>query len=528
MHKKILLFVVICFSFNIAFSKNTPPKLVVFIHIDQLTTNQLQRFHHSFSDIGFNMLTNKGAYYTSTYYDVFSSYKGTKLATLYTGTAPSTHGIIGSSWYKNNTQEESKAFNFHKTNDYFHPDSGIINYPKFYCSNITDLIKHNSNEKSKIASVGATPEDVAFDGYVDKNLSFWFDTSDGNIISNADIDSNAWVNNFNNMNFADIYINKEWTPIKDISKYYDYKKEKSKKFKYKFNKSDDKYRPYKNFIFSPFVNTLLRDFAANMIVNEKLGQRETTDVLSIHFKAKAFNSNNCETFKMENEDMLIRLDRNIAELLETINLYVGLQNSLIILSSTPNNYRKPQSLENHNVDSGYFSGKKACTLLNLYFMAKYGQGKWIKGYKNRQIYINKKLIENKKLDYNSIFNDACSFLIDMAGVDKVISENTIRNMDSKINRFISIQNNYFYGRSGDIFIELKPNWTEEIKNHKEKFIIPAKNYSSPLIIFGKDITPQIFLNSIDMKQLAPSIAAKLKLPKLNGANNSNLLEIIKK
>ncbi|HLT71441.1 MAG TPA: alkaline phosphatase family protein, partial [Cyclobacteriaceae bacterium] len=75
------------------------PKLVVGIVVDQMRREYLDRYYDRFSEEGFKRMMNQGFDVRNGHYNYFPTVTGPGHASVYTGTTPSFHGIIGNSWY---------------------------------------------------------------------------------------------------------------------------------------------------------------------------------------------------------------------------------------------------------------------------------------------------------------------------------------------------------------------------------------------------------------------------------------------
>ena len=94
--KKILF--VLSLTFFSAQSQEKP-KLVVGIVVDQMRYDYVYRFWNQFSETGIKRLVNEGFFCRNTHYSYMPTYTGPGHASIFTGTTPSTHGIIGNNWY---------------------------------------------------------------------------------------------------------------------------------------------------------------------------------------------------------------------------------------------------------------------------------------------------------------------------------------------------------------------------------------------------------------------------------------------
>ncbi|MFT4839063.1 MAG: putative AlkP superfamily pyrophosphatase or phosphodiesterase, partial [Oleispira sp.] len=75
------------------------PKLVVGIVVDQMRYDYLSRFYNRYSEGGFKRLMKQGYQLTNNHYNFAPTYTAPAHASIYTGTSPMNHGIIGNNWY---------------------------------------------------------------------------------------------------------------------------------------------------------------------------------------------------------------------------------------------------------------------------------------------------------------------------------------------------------------------------------------------------------------------------------------------
>ncbi len=522
----ILLLFYTAFSIGQTTKSNNVPKLILIINIDQLQTEQLQTFRNKFTSKGFNILSSEGLFFHDASYETSSNYTGTRQLNFYTGAYPCSHGIISDKWYSTHENNPLNAYHF-ISNNTSHPDSGHIVTQNVEASTFADEIAI-SNQKSKIATISIRPEDHAFFAHSNKITNYWFDRSTGNIIANDTTKLPDWVNSFNNIGFANLYATKQWGPISDIKTYHEYSytnenNSNIRHFLYNLNDSKNQITPFEKISGSPYINILIRDFAASLIIHEEYGKDKYPDLLSVNFTCNPFNNNQFHIYDAEVEDMLIRLDEQIESLIGVIKENVGIEHSLIILTSTATSFYDQNTLEENFISSGTFNGTKTSALLNLYLMAIYGQGKWVKGYHDKQFYLNHDLINSKKISLSEIQEKTAEFLLEVSGIKQTIPADNLRNYEYSSGYLNAIQKSYFYGRSGDIFISLKPGWSEATEDDK----IKADRFSIPLIFYGWNINGSHIFNTVKMVNVAPTISTLLNIPRPNASENNTINELIK-
>ena len=190
-----LLLIVFTTAFTQNYNKPQVPNLVIFINIDELQTEHLLKFKNKFTKHGFNQIIDHGTFFHNSDYETNTTYKGTKLTNLYTGTYPSFHGIISDKWFDLNQSSAQNAYSFQSEDVENHPDSGFISTSEILSSTIADELLIMTRGKSKVASVSIDPEDQAYFSHSDKTIEYWFDRTTGRMITSSKDSLADWVKN---------------------------------------------------------------------------------------------------------------------------------------------------------------------------------------------------------------------------------------------------------------------------------------------------------------------------------------------
>jgi len=105
---KILLFFIIyiCFQTLSHGQQKDKPKLIVGIVVDQMRADYLYRFQDNYSENGFKRLLREGYNVKNTHYNYIPTATGPGHASIYTGTTPANHGIVGNVWYNSKLNRE--------------------------------------------------------------------------------------------------------------------------------------------------------------------------------------------------------------------------------------------------------------------------------------------------------------------------------------------------------------------------------------------------------------------------------------
>ena len=82
------------------------PKLVVGIVVDQMRYDYLTRFWNQYGEGGFKRLVNEGFNCKNNHFNYAPTSTGPGHTSVYTGTTPATHGIIGNDWFDKESGED--------------------------------------------------------------------------------------------------------------------------------------------------------------------------------------------------------------------------------------------------------------------------------------------------------------------------------------------------------------------------------------------------------------------------------------
>lgn len=517
------------------------PKLIVQLVVSQMRFDYISRYWDKFGDNGFKLLVNEGTYCRNARYNYLLTQAYPGLATIATGANPSVHGIIADKWFNRNTGNEVEATADDKVNtvggSFF---SGKYSAKNLVTSTFGDELKLN-NANSKVVSIALDAGSAILLGGHSANGMYWFDTEKGLWVSSSYYTDAlpAWLDTFNSKGFAKLYTDREWKALQPIQNYeeadtaavksVEKKKSLAEKLKGMMDGIIGKPQPktdFKVLLENPYGNLLTKDLAIEAVVGENLGADEHPDLLCITFSANRFIGGKFGPHSIEMEDTYLRLDRELAHFLEFINSTVGKENCLFILTSDQGVASTPDYLEKSKIPGGYFDPKKAMILLGSYLNALYGQGNWITGYHDKQIYLNRKLIEDSNLNLADFQQKVADFMLEFSGVSNSTTAHNLQNGNFANGIMVKFQNSYNQRRSGDVIINLEPGWVE--RNGKVTSANSPYDYDShvPLIFYGWKAKRKSVLNPVYINDLAPTLSILLGITWPNGATGTPIKEMI--
>lgn len=516
---------ILCCCFGDAFgqqSQNEPPKLIVGIVVEQMRPEYLNRFSEKFRKDGFNLLLKRGAHFTNVRIDQLIQKQATGMATLYTGAIPSIHGVVDDNWYDRLTGKTINSI----SDDYYitvgsDSQEGNCSASQLMVETLGDRLKLESAHRSQVFSVALNNHSAVMSAGHTANGAYWLDTQTGHMISSSYYVSEFpnWVRDFNAKEFAADYLNRSWTPLLPESSYKesladDYILEKGfygrwNTFPYDLKKLQKRAESFKPLKATPFGNTMVKDFALQLIDNEKLGQDDVTDLLTVVFSTFDYENMAFEPLSMETEDLYLRLDREIALLVNHLNKKVGEGQYLLFLTSNVSSSFSPGYLkEECRMSVGEFAPKSAIALLKSYLNITYGQADWIVNYSEHQLYFDHKLLEEKKIDRAEMQRAAATFLNQFKGVKMAVPASILHHGNGHNSILSPFAHSYNYRRSGDVFYSLEQGWRPVFKYKRKQY---TENSIVPLIFYGAGVKNGRYSESVTIRSVVPTICSYANL-----------------
>lgn len=505
------------------------PRLVVGIVIDGLEEQYIDMLKEHFGKGGFNRLLREGAVISSVDY-------GTNIdgvassAMLMTGAAPAVNSVAGSMVYDPTAMRAAAAmFDTevlgHSTNTPYSPKSLAV-------STVSDEARIASGGIGRVFGIATDPAQAVILAGHSGNAALWLDQKTGAWASSTyykEIPSSiAYRNRLRPLSLRLDTI--QWAPLKGSESYSLPEHLTHYPFRYAFGGGNP--NRYAMFAASPMANTEITDLAGELIEELQLGTQSETDVINIAYSLKPYDFTTNTDNRYELIDSYLRLDRDIERIINKAQDKAGDDNTLFFIAATPASSVSRRDDERWLIPYGEFSTKKAKSLLNMFLIAKFGNGDWIQGYFNNQFFLNHKLINDLGLDGNAVRTEAAAFLEKMSGVSRVITIDEVLGGRGD-ERLEALQRNTPADTAGDLFVEITPGWevVDDIYSPAaENRIHYVNRYASataPLYILSSEIVPQTISATVDARAIAPTIARQLRIRSPNAASFP-ALQLVKK
>lgn len=517
------------------------PKLVIGIVVDQMRQDYIYRYWNKFGQGGFKKLISEGYFYKNAHYNYVPTFTGPGHASIYTGTSPATHGIIANDWFDKETKEvvyctddknvktigsESKA--------------GLMSPKKLLTTTIGDELKINTNQQSKVFAVSLKDRSSILPAGHSANGAFWFDGTVGKFISSSHY-MNAlpqWLNDFNNLQLAKKYLSQGWntlyplnTYLESISDNNNYEQAPNKKdtaiFPYNFQAQLDK-NNYEILKATPFGNSITKDIALACLTAEHLGKGNQTDMLCISFSSTDYVGHSYGPRSVEIEDVYLRLDKDLEELINTIDATIGKENVVIFLTADHGACDVPAHLMDLKIPGGYIKEADLNRTVKTFCKNQFGDS-LVLGSINQQLFLNENKLSSLNLNKHDVEFSIANFLLSIKGVSEAYPSDVLKYENYTEGSFKSlIQKGYNHVRSGNIAFSYNPAWME----YHSKGTTHGASYSYdthvPLIFYGMNIKQGSTFNKVNIVDIAPTISMMLHISFPNGTTGKPLTEILDK
>jgi predicted AlkP superfamily pyrophosphatase or phosphodiesterase len=506
------------------------PKLVVGIVVDQMSYDFLVRYQSKFGSGGFRRLLEGGYNCENTHYNYVPTYTAPGHASVYTGSVPAIHGIIGNEWYNRTTHkplyctEDTTEGTVGSTSK-----AGLMSPRNLLATTITDQLRLASREQSKVMGVALKDRGAILPAGHLANAAYWFDSFSGNWITSTYYtkDLPGWVQAFNDKKFPNQYLSQQWTPLVAANTYAASSTGDEQPFEGtlageskpvfphdlpKIRKED-----YELLRFTPYGNTLTKDFAVAALQNENLGKGAGTDFLAVSFSSTDYVGHVFGPYSMEAEDTYLRLDRDLADLLGFLDRHVGKDNLLVFLTADHGVAPAPGHAITLRIPGGAFNSRQATDELKTQLQAAFGPGEWIENYSNQQLFLNQGLLREKKLDVNALYPVIRNAMMKQNGVSNVVNLHALSDAMLPDYQLGLIKNGQNGQRSGDVMVLLQPGWMEGRPQGSTHGSFFAYDTHVPLLWYGWKIKPGRSAERNAITDIAPTLANLLGLLEPNGS-----------
>lgn len=517
-------------------AKRDKAKLVVGIVVDQMRNDYIERFWDHYTDDGFKRLDDQGYRFKDAHFNYVPTYTAPGHTSVYTGTSPMNHGIIANSWFDKTTGKmvyctEDSTVKSVGTTDI----TGEMSPHRMLTTTIADENRLSTQMRGKTIGIAIKDRGAILPAGHTANAAYWFHGKDeGNWISSSFYMEQLpqWVVDFNNSGKAASYL-KIWDTLYPIDSYIEsgsdlnnfergFKGKETATFPYdlaKLKADNDNFEILRS---TAYGNDLTTDFAIAALKGENLGQDYDTDFLTISYSSTDYIGHNFGVNSKEVQDTYIRLDKNIAELLNFLDKEVGKNNYVLFLTADHAGGEVPAYLETRKVTAGYFNTREMKASIEKFAEKEFGNKNLIASVTNYQIFFDYALMDQLKINDLELQAKLANYLLAYKNVHRVYTRDQIIKGAYTEGMDAMVKNGFHHKRSGDLAYVLEPSVSHSARTGSTHGTPYTYDTHVPLLFFGKGIKKGETSRRSEIVDIAPTIATILGISYPNAATGKNL------
>ncbi|WP_233635781.1 alkaline phosphatase family protein [Hymenobacter setariae] len=505
------------------------PKLLVGIMVDQMRPDYLTRFSPEFGPDGFKRLLREGFQCRNTHYNYIPTVTGPGHSSVYTGTTPRYHGIVGNSWYDRRLRHDVYCTDDTTVQLVGTTTKGTgVSARNQLSTTLGDELKMTYGGRSKVLALSLKDRASALPAGHMADGAFWLDVNTGDFISSTFYMTKlpAWVTEFNAQKKADAYRQQTWSPLKPASAYLNslpdsnryeriFKGKTAATFPYDLSKLAPQNPPaYESMYTSPFGDNLLTDLALAALKNTDLGRDDVPDLLAISYSSPDAVGHTFGPLSKEENDLYLRLDLELARLLKTLDQTVGKGNYTVFLTADHGASEVTRYLADHQLPVGTFDRRGAYQAANAYLVSQFGPGQWLEKEINNTYFFNRSLLAQRKIELPHAQQVLAEFMREQPGIAQVNTTTQLLNGGYTTGLEAKLVASLYYPRYGDVHYELLPGWTGDIGVGASHGTGYAYDSHVPLLWWGMGIPAGVSYAPHTITDIAPTAAMILnsKLP----------------
>jgi predicted AlkP superfamily pyrophosphatase or phosphodiesterase len=504
------------------------PKLVVMIVVDQMRGDYVDKFRGQWTG-GLKRLVEEGAWFREAAYPYAATDTCVGHATISTGAFPANHGMIANAWWDRDQQKMVTCTSDPNAKNAAYAggsakggDSAVrMQLPSF-----AEELKFQSSGATRVVTFSLKASAAITLAGHQGDAATWLDSSTGAWVTSSAYGTMPFVEEFAKKHPLPQDYGKTWSLVLPESAYfYDQKATGaappgnwSASFPHALRGKEGSSSADEVFVeqwaSSPFADTYLTRMAEAAIDSLGLGKAGGTDYLGVSYSAVDYVGHAFGPRSRELQDILVRLDRDLGELLAHLDQKVGRGNYIVALSADHGVVPVPEDMAKTGVDAGVLLvpdlRERMEKSLEPFNYTKPAIARMAEG----NVYFSPGIYGRLKQDPAALraVMDAALTQPGVAAVYRAEDLSAAVASSSQIRTALTL--NYSPSRSGDLFFVPKPYWlvggspagkrAGSGTGHGTPY-----NYDQhvPLLLLGYGIQPGEYFAAVTPADIAPTFAA---------------------
>lgn len=519
------------------------PRLIVQVTVDGLPTETVMRHAPMLHPKGLGRFISDGTVYLDAEYPHLTTYTAVGHASLFTGSLPCTHGMIGNEWLNSETGKLVYCVE--------DPACALLDFPtkehegtspsNLASTTVGDELIRASQGKSRVFSVSGKDRGAIIPAGK-HGKAFWYSKTGGCFLTSTYYyaASPEWLTAWRGEHNIAQYQETVWQLLRKPEDYFcigadDRPSERGMGSVFPHAMASiGESKLADGFRWTPYIDELTMALARDILVRERLGQGGVTDMLCVSLSAMDFVSHQYGPDSLEAEDTLYRADALLADFLDLLDATVGLNNAVVVLSADHGFGLSPEQAEAEGLPSHRVTSAALETLLEAMrteLKVRHGlDPKAVQGFQSPFLYLDRALISQSGAELEAVQRTAAEMAANWPGVAWTVTRSDLlagRVPPSKFHdrAFASLNPN----RGGDVLVVLKP-WSliETVESaypstHGSPY---AYDTRVPIFFLGRGIRTRQETRPVSPLDIAATLSALLNITPPPACVGSPLREVL--
>jgi predicted AlkP superfamily pyrophosphatase or phosphodiesterase len=507
---------------------NNKPKLVVLLIVDQMRGDYVDKFQAQWTG-GLKRLVHEGAWFRDAAYPYAATETCVGHATISTGAFPATHGMVSNEWWDRELQKNVTCTADPSVKNAGYGGAAVKGGDgpaKMLVPAFADELKSQSGTATRVVTFSIKARASITMGGRSGDAVTWFDPSVGAWTTSSAYPVAAFVEEYVKAHPVSADYGKTWSPLLPNSAYL-YSETATgaippagygASFPHPLRGKPDSTGADAAFYYqwqaSPNADTYLAHLAETAVDKLQLGQSAATDFLAVSFSSVDYVGHAFGPRSWEMQDILARLDRDLAELFTQLDQKVGKNNYVVAFSADHGVVPIPEDLQKSGMAAGWLKveevkGRVEKTLETF----KYARPT-VAEVAGSDVYFTPGTYDKLKADQAAL-HAVLDAIQSVPGVAHVYRAEELEDRPATKSPILTAEaNSFLKSRSGDLMIVPQPYWPWDFSTSTR-----PRQYGTthgtpyyydqrvPVLLMGFGIQPGEYRGTITPADIAPTVAS---------------------
>jgi predicted AlkP superfamily pyrophosphatase or phosphodiesterase len=504
------------------------PKLVVLIVVDQMRADYVDKFRGQWSG-GLKRLVEEGAWFRAAAYPYAATETCVGHSTISTGAFPQSHGMVANAWWDRESRKMVTC-----TSDTSAKNMGYAGISvkggdsavRMLLPSFAEELKYQTGGASRVVTLSLKARAaITMAGHKGDSVT-WVDGTSGAWETSSVYGQTPFVEEYAKKHPVSEDYGKTWALSLPASSYwYDEKALGAAQVegwapgfphplrgKEGSSGADQVY--FEQWAASPFADTALTKLAEEEVGALGLGKSGGTDFLGVSYSSVDYVGHTFGPRSWEIQDVLVRLDKDLGELLKYLDENVGRGKYVVALSADHGVAPVPIDMEKTGVEAGILSLPEVKEKIEKSLEGLNYPKPAVARMAGNDIYFSPGVAEKLKQDAAAMraVEDA---MLTMPGVAAVYSAEEVSAGNPSLQEpRKAFSYSYFPGRSGDLFVLQRPYWLTDSSAEGSKRNSGTGHGTPyyydqhvPVLLMGYGIRSGEYFERVTPADIAPTLGA---------------------